>query len=56
MKTFLKYLGPIIVLIAIAILAVAQFTAALTNTHLLIALVLFIIGIIVEIIINKKID
>ncbi len=56
MKSFLKYLGPIIVLIGVAILAIAQFSGVLNNTHLLIAILLFIISIVVEIIVNRKID
>lgn len=59
MKKFLtalvKHLGSIIVLAGVAVLAIAQFSNSLQNTHLFIAGALFIIGILTEVFINKKV-
>ena len=51
----LKYLGSIIILAGIAVLAVAQFKGVLVNTHLFIAGGLFIVGVLAEIIVNKRV-
>lgn len=59
MKKFLvslvKHLGTIIVLAGVAVLAIAQFNNALQNTHLFIAGALFILGILAEVFVNKKV-
>ena len=58
MKRFLTLLakntGSILILAGVAVLAIAQFKNVLQNDHLLIAAILFIVGIIVEVIINKR--
>ena len=50
-----KQLGSIIVLAGVDVLAVAQFTNALQNTHLYVAAGLFVIGILTEVFVNKKV-
>jgi len=55
MKTFLKYLGALLVLCGVICLAIYYF-AAPTNTLLWLSLVLELVGILAYIIINKKID
>ncbi|MBR4460377.1 MAG: hypothetical protein IKS26_02600 [Paludibacteraceae bacterium] len=55
MKTFLKYLGALLVLCGVICLAIYYF-AAPTNTLLWLSLVLEFVGILSYIIINKKID
>ena len=50
-----KHLGSIVVLAGVAVLAIAQFSNTLQNTHLFIAGALFIIGIVAEVIINKTV-
>lgn len=60
MKKFLtllfKYLGSILILCGVALLAIVQFKGILINTHLFIAGGLFIVGILAEIIINKHVE
>lgn len=55
MKTFLKYLGALLVLCGVICLAIYYF-AEPTNTLLWLSLVLEFVGILSYIIINKKID
>lgn len=55
MKTFLKYLGALLILCGVICLAIYYF-AAPTNTLLWLSLVLEFVGILSYIIINKKID
>ncbi len=55
-KNLLKYLGVILVLCGVAVLAIAQFCGSLVNTHLYIAAALFLIGIIAQIVVNKLVD
>ena len=55
-KHLLKYLGVILVLCGVAILAIAQFSGSLANGHLYIAAALFLIGIIAQIVVNKVVD
>ena len=55
MKTFLKYLGALLVLCGVICLAI-YYCAAPTNTWLWLSLVLEFVGILSYIIINKKID
>ena len=55
MKTFLKYLGVLLVLAGVVCLAIYYF-AAPTNTLLWLSLVLELVGILAHIIINKKLD
>lgn len=56
MKNFLKYLGPILVLVGVAILAVYHFGSSQSNTYLVVGGLLMIIGAIGHVIINRKID
>lgn len=49
-----KNTGSIIVLAGVAVLAIAQFQGVLQNNHLFIAGALFIVGILAEIIVNKR--
>ena len=55
MKTFLKYLGAILVLCGVVCLAVYAF-AKQTNALLVSAMVLEVVGILSYIIINKRLD
>jgi len=55
MKTFLKYLGALLVLCGVVCLAVYYF-AAPTNTLLWLSLVLEVVGILSYIIINKRLE
>ncbi len=54
--SLLKYTGSILVLAGVAVLAIAQFKGILQNMHLFIAGGLFVLGILAEIIINKRIN
>lgn len=56
MNEFLKYLGAIILLIGVIVLAVPFFGGGMTNTLLLVGLVLIIGGFLVHIILNKKLE
>lgn len=49
-----KNTGSILVLAGVAVLAIAQFQGVLQNTHLFIAAGLFIVGIIAEVLVNKR--
>ncbi|MGL4781605.1 MAG: hypothetical protein ACRDD8_04355 [Bacteroidales bacterium] len=52
----MKYLGVIIVIIGVAILAIPQFLGSTTNTTLATGLVVIIVGIISYILLNKRIQ
>lgn len=56
MKELLKYLGVIIAIIGVAILAIPQFMGTTTNTTLMSGLVVIILGIVSFILINKRIQ
>lgn len=56
MKSFLKYLGPILLLIGTVILAVYYFHNTAANTMLIVAGVLMVVGLISHVVINKYID
>lgn len=49
-----KNTGSMLVLAGVAVLAIAQFNGALQNTHLFIAAGLFVVGIIAEVLVNKR--
>ncbi len=55
MNTFLKYLGALLVLCGVICLAVYYF-AVPSNTLLVTALVLEVVGVLAHIILNKRID
>ncbi|MDD2617951.1 MAG: hypothetical protein PHT87_04050 [Bacteroidales bacterium] len=52
----LKNLGVIIVLGGTAVLAATQFTGNLSNTWLLVAAGLFVLGMLTQIYVNKRVD
>lgn len=56
MKELLKYLGVIIAIIGVAILAIPQFMGTTTNATLMTGLVVIILGIVSFILINKGIQ
>lgn len=56
MNTLLKYLGVIVLLIGVAILAVPTITGGLSNTILLAGIVVIIVGYLVHIFLNKKFE
>ncbi len=56
MKTLLKYLGPIILLIGTILLGVYHFTKPAENILLIISGSLMIVGLIAHIVINKLIE
>lgn len=56
MKSFLKYLGPIILLIGTALLAVYFFKNTPENTILIVAGALMVTGLIAHVVINKYVD
>ncbi|MGL5787339.1 MAG: hypothetical protein ACRCX4_11050 [Bacteroidales bacterium] len=56
MKELMKYLGVIITIIGVAILAIPQFTGTTTNGTLATGLVVIIFGIFSFILINKRIE
>ena len=53
MKTILGFLGPIIVLAGVIILAIYFFTQSSSNTYLIAAGVTMLIGLVVHVILNK---
>lgn len=55
MKTFLKYLGAILVLCGVVCLAIYAFVKQ-TNVLLVVAMVLEVVGILSYIIINKRVE
>jgi len=56
MKEFLKYLGSILILIGVALLAFYYFGNVPSNIILASAGIIMIIGLITHIVINKRID
>jgi len=56
MKSFLKYLGPIILLIGTALLAVYFFKNTPENTILIVAGSMMVTGLIAHVVINKYVD
>jgi hypothetical protein len=56
MKSFLKYLGPIILLIGTALIAVYFFNNTPKNTILIVAGAMMITGLIAHVVINKYVE
>lgn len=56
MKSFLKYLGPILQLVGVAILAIYYFNQTPENTLLAVAGIIMVLGMVGHIVINKLID
>ncbi len=56
MKSFLKYLGPILLLIGTAILAMYYFKNTPENTMLIIAGFLMVSGLVAHVVINKYVE
>ena len=56
MNEFLKYLGVIVLLIGVAILAVPALTGGMTNSILLTGLTLIIVGYLGHIALNKRFE
>lgn len=56
MKELIKYLGVIVILIGVAILAVPQFMGMTTNFTLGLGLVVMVVGLVGHIVINKNIQ
>ena len=56
MNELLKNLGVIILLIGVAILAVPALTGGVSNTILLVGLVVIILGYLSHIVINKRLE
>lgn len=56
MKNFLKYLGPIILLIGTGLLAFYYFNNTAENTLLIVVAILMIAGLLAHVIINKYIE
>lgn len=56
MKTFLKYLGPIILLIGTILLTVYYFTKPAENVLLVVTAALMVVGLITHIVINRFIE
>lgn len=56
MKEFLKYLGPIILLIGTVVIAFYFFNPSSENTLLVVSGVLMVLGLIVHVLVNKYID
>ncbi|MEA4937026.1 MAG: hypothetical protein VB102_10345 [Paludibacter sp.] len=56
MKSFLKYLGPFILLIGTALLAVYYFNNTPENTILIVAGALVVSGLIAHVVINKYVE
>lgn len=56
MGALLKYLGVVILLIGVAILAIPTLTGGLSNTILAIGIVVIILGYIGHIFLNKRIE
>jgi uncharacterized membrane protein HdeD (DUF308 family) len=56
MNTLLKYLGVFVLLIGVGILAVPTITHKLSNSTLLIGLIVIIVGYLGHIYLNKKVE
>lgn len=56
MKSFLKFLGPIILLIGTALIAVYYFKNTPENTILVVAAVMMVVGLITHVVINKYVE
>ncbi|MDR3268973.1 MAG: hypothetical protein LBT83_07895 [Tannerella sp.] len=52
----LKYLGVLILLIGVAVLAVPAITGGVTNNNLVVGLLLIVVGYIGHIVLTKKIE
>lgn len=55
MKEFLKYLGSILILVGVALLAFYQFGSHPTNTILASAAIIMVVGCVTHIVLNKHI-
>lgn len=56
MSAILKYLGVLILIIGVAILAIPSLTGGQSNTLLAVGLVVIIIGYMAHIFLNKKVE
>ncbi|MCC8154872.1 MAG: hypothetical protein LIP01_12135 [Tannerellaceae bacterium] len=56
MNGFVKYVGVLVLLIGVAILAIPALTGSITNTLLLVGLGMIIVGYVGHIFINKKVE
>jgi membrane-bound ClpP family serine protease len=56
MKEFLKYLGPIFLLIGTIVIAFYFFNPSSANTLLIISGVLMVLGLIVHVVVNRFVD
>ena len=56
MKTLMKFLGPILILIGVIILSVYFFTSSSSNTYLATASIIMIVGFFAHILINRKVQ
>lgn len=56
MKSFLKYLGPILQLVGVGILTVYFFNQTTSNTLLAVAGIIMVLGMLGHIVINRLID
>lgn len=56
MKQLIKYLGVIVLLVGVAILAIPATQGALNNSILLVGLVIIILGYLGHIVINKRLE
>jgi membrane protein YdbS with pleckstrin-like domain len=56
MKTLLKFLGPILILVGVIILSVYFFTKSNSNIYLASAGIVMILGLLSHIVINRKVN
>lgn len=56
MKTLLKFLGPILILIGVIILSVYFFTSSSSNAYLASAGIIMVVGFLSHILINRKVQ
>lgn len=56
MNEILKYTGVIILLVGVVVLAAPFFSGTMTNTLLLVGLLLILVGFFTHIFLNKKLD
>ena len=55
MKELLKYLGSILILVGVVLLAIYNFSSHPTNTYLASAAIIMVIGCVTHVVINKRI-
>lgn len=56
MKNFLKYLGPILLLIGTIVIAFYFFNPSSANTLLIVSGVLMVLGLVVHVLVNKFVE